>query len=260
MGRVNEMTYIILKSKKDSYHKTIVYIGFLVLEKHYKTLLQYAREMPYMPLQPEEIISDLIIDRMPRFVRNFRSVALDEVRDCLELDLDPARDEKLFRHNVLTLRERFYKLQTKNILLPDEKKRLKMLKKQINYLHKLRHLCKVEKKLLAYMRSCIRRTKIKYLQTMVQSTEGRTTYNADPTNGLLEVPGTENHIEESYQIAEEELKSYGLEKDEEEIIRLALIHDSSYPEISRETGLSRTAAARKYKEAMVKLLRKVKEK
>lgn len=235
------MTYILLRSAEKKYHKKVIHTGFVVLENYRRELLQYAGERPYLPLTKEEIFSDLIIDRMPRFIENCQDLTLEDILSAAEEDLSAAGSHSKFLEN-----------QSK-ILRSNSPQKEKLL----NHLKKKQRLLGVEKKLLAYLRSCVRRTKIKYLQQFVGSSEGKTTFNCDPCNGLQDFPDTptpdlDSDIEEVRNV----LRLAGIDQHDIDVIDLALLKELSYSEMSKVFNRSRTSVARDYKSSMAAIIKK----
>ena len=249
MNRVGAetVTYYVMSCRRGKYHKRTVYCGFLILEKFQKEILRFCAEFPHLPLSPEEIRSDLIIDRMPRFLRNCQFADVHELTEVVEADLSAVKDKRLYRYNVSKLID---KLNAENRKAVPDQETLQEWRLQVEYLHHLESLVSKEKQLLTYLRSCIRRTKIKYLQSLYQTAECRTTFCADPTNRLQEVPESED--ENDLKPIRELLDLSNLGESEKEIIIDGLILEKGYAELGAKYGLTRTSAARKYQEAMRK--------
>lgn len=243
------MTYIILKHQKRKYHRRVIDVSLQLLAENYSTILKYCSELPRLPLTAEEILSDLIIDRMPRFVENYRQHPLGDLVKSMETDLTAVKDKEAFEYNkktiVVQIGEEFRKSKNNR-----DHAHIERLQKQAARLIELKRLYDVEKHVLSYLRSCVRRTKIKYLQQKCNTKEATLTYNADPTNGLLELEQDEDKSREQMNAAVEMLETVLLDPDDVKVLMDVLVYEMSFTQIGRQLRCSNQTAARRYQDAV----------
>lgn len=261
------MSYLILKHRTKMYSKELIHCGFQVLEKYYSVIFSYCKEAPRLPLRPDEVLSDLIIDRMPRFVENFAGGTTLEVLDICKLDLSAVENQNKYKFNLAILQRRIAE-SLKAVLSADEKdpklqdkldSDLATVREQLIYLKELRRLAKIEKRLLAYMRSCVRRTKIKYLQSRNTTLEGQLTITSDPTNGMMELVSKPDTSVRDLADARELLQSIELMPEDIDLLIDALVFEFGYDIIGERVGVKRTTAAKRYQRAIINFNNKMRK-
>lgn len=227
-----------MTTKPAFYHRDVISAAFDFLEKYDAEMHKYAAEQPRINgLQKEEVYSDLILPRMPRFINNCR-IDLTVIQQIISTDLSAAKEH--FEYNCAALEA---KLDEK--LSPSERE---LVLQQLVQLARRDKLVVSEKKLLAYMRSCIRRTKIAYLQHKTR-TAGRE-INV-PCEVLDHVPKKQTPLNgQLANEADEFLQIANIKKLDRTLLIDILIHKLTFAEAAVKHNVSRQTAARRYQEAI----------
>ena len=251
------MSYVIMSTKPKLYHKDIISAAFDTIEKYHLQILSYCRERPQIRnYSKEEIFSDLILPRICRYVENYRAHNIQTLQDLLSSNLAAAQDPELLDYNIKTLNKTITDTTQQINALPKHSNKyepllqtLQSTTEQILQLNKLFQLVKIEKEYLAFWRSCVRRTKIKYIQT-INSDMNKKFISCDPMNGLASIPA--GQTSQSMFEVNELLDKVYLSKEERLILIGVLVENKTFVEVGKEIGFGRMAAARRYQKALAK--------
>lgn len=247
--------YTILKSKPQHYQVKLIDVALQVAAKYQKELLQFCRERPQIPnMTAEETVSELLIDRMPRFLLNVRTLTFEEIKLCARTDTTAATNPEALEYNMQSFQRRIKRLQNEHTGSAEDKKEIDILLEQIGQLQRLQQVGRIEKKLLTYLRSCVRRTKLKYLQTAYR--ENKVVTNVDPTNGMLEVECHRTNYDDRTRLTEL-FDLLQIDEGDRTLVQKVLLEGVLFKELGAEMYSSRQTAARRYQDAMGRIKRRL---
>ena len=213
------------------FHRDIVNCAFESLAKYDLQIHKYCGERPSINgMSADEIYSDLILDRFPAFILNCR-LGVQLILQILDADFSAVRDEHKLKKNL-------------QAILPDKSPEAT---RQLERLLQLEMLQKKEKKFLAFLRSCVKRTKMSYNQKIK-----RTKRNFQPLNGEFLTTQSNSPVEatpaEEREFAKAILERSNLTETEVDMMMSVVVDEIYFKDLGDKLNVSRQTAARRYLE------------